>query len=301
VQFYRHSGRGGTWGVPLATASGIVAALVLAFAYVYVINWIPFIYVAFLATAAFGFGVGAATAWGAKTGKMRNMMTATLVGGLAGLFALYFAWAFDPMVRFRQQFAAPFWDVELIWQYMKAGYADGFWSIGGNGGAVTGLFLAAVWIAEAALIVGISALAVKFLLGEQPFCEETNQWTKSEKGVARLSLVNDEQVEAKLQQLLAGDVSSLKTFYRADKSADHLQLDVAVCDDCPTCNFLTVKAVRHVTNRKGEVTKQETKLLVNLQVTKEELATIRSAGIDWPMESLEDNGGLAESQLDGKS
>lgn len=297
MQFYRHSGRGGTWGVPLATASGIVAAAVLAFAYVYIINWIPFIYVAFLATAALGFGVGAAAAWGAKTGKMRNMTIATLVGGLAGLIALYFAWAFDPMVRFPQQFRAPFWDLELIGRYMKAGYVDGFWSIGGNGGAVTGPFLAAVWIIEAALIIGISSFSVSRILGEQPFCEETNQWIKAEKGVARLSLENDEQVDTKVQRLLAGDISSLNEFYRAPSNADHLQLDVAACDDCPTCNFLTVRAIRHVTNQKNEVTKQATKLLVNVQVTKEELDAIRSAGIDWPTESLESENAEGTSRV----
>jgi hypothetical protein len=284
--------------VPLAAASGIGAAIVLALVYVYVVNWIPFIYVTFLATAAFGFGVGAAAAWGAKAGKMRNMTIATLVGGLAGLIAIYFAWAFDPMARFPQQFGTPFWDMELIWEYVKAGYADGFWSIGGNGGAVTGPFLAAVWIVEAVLIVGISCWVVSHLLGEQPFCEETNQWIKIENGVARLSLENDEQIEAKLQRLLAGDVNSLTQFYHADGSSHHLQLDVAACDDCPTCNFLTVKQIVYATNKKGEVTKQETKLLVNLQVTKEELGTIRSAGIDRQGDLLEDSGVLAERRED---
>jgi hypothetical protein len=288
VKFYQHSGRGGTWGVPLASASGVLAALVLAIVYVYVINWIPFIYVSFLATAAFGFGVGAAAAWGAKAGKMRNMTIATVVGGLAGLIAVCFAWAFDPMARFPQHVDAPFWKTEMIWEYMKAAYDEGFWSLGRNGGAVTGPFLAAVWIAEAAMIAGISGFTVSHLLGNQPFCEETNQWTKSEKNVAHLSLVDDEQVDAKLQRLLAGEIDALNHFYRADGSESALlQLDVATCAECPTCKFLSVQMVQHVVNKKGEVTKKETKLLVNLQVTPADLDTIRSAGIDRPVEPPE--------------
>jgi hypothetical protein len=254
----------------------------LALAYVYIVNWIPFIYVAFLATAGFGFGIGAAVAWGAKVGKMRNMSIAKVVGGLTALIAIYFAWAFDPMARFPQQIDMPFWDMEMIWEYMKAGYADGFWSIGGNGGEVTGPFLAIVWIAEAGLVVGIASWAVGHLLGEQPFCEETNQWTKVEKGVARLSLENDDEVESKVQQLMSGDIDSLKRFYRTDINSNHLQLDVATCDECPTCKYVTVRMIVFVANNKGEVTKQETKLLVNLQVTEDQFNAIRSAGCDRP-------------------
>jgi hypothetical protein len=285
MRFYEHSGRGGTWGVPLAAICGMVAAGVLALAYVYVLNWIPFIYVSFLATAGFGFGVGAAVACGAKIGKLRNMTLAMALGGLVGLIAVYFAWAFDPKARFPQEVVGPFWSLDAIFAYMKFGYEEGFWSIGrGGGAAVTGPFLAAVWIAEAGLIIGISAWAVKLMLGEQPFCEETNQWTKTEKGVARLSLENDEQIQDKLQQLLAGNIPALNEFFRTGANSNHLQLDVATCADCPTCKFLTVRMIQYAVNKKGEVEKQESKLLVNMYVTPTELELIRTAGVDRPAE-----------------
>ena len=52
MKFYEHSGRGGTWGVPLAAVTrDLGRRCVLAVVYVYVLNWIPFIYVSFLATA----------------------------------------------------------------------------------------------------------------------------------------------------------------------------------------------------------------------------------------------------------
>jgi hypothetical protein len=281
MKFYEHSGRGGTWGVPMAAVTGILAALVLAVVYVYVLNWIPLIYVSFLATGAFGFAVGAAVGWGAKVGKLRNMTIAVMLGVLVGAIAMYFAWAIDPMARF-PQLGRPLWDLESIWQYMQAGYAEGFWSIGRNGTAVTGLFLAAVWVIEAVLVIGLAVIGVNTLLGEQPFCEETNQWTKTQKAVSRLSLEHDEQVEGKFRRLLDGDIRAVSEFFSTDVNANHLQLDLATCEECPTCKFLTVRMIEFETNKKGEIVKKETKLLGNLQISEEELAIVRAGGTIRP-------------------
>jgi hypothetical protein len=281
MKFYEHSGRGGTWGVPLAAVIGVIAALVLAVAYVYILNWIPLIYVSFLATGAFGFAVGAAVGWGAKIGKLRNMTIAVALGVLVGAIAMYFAWAIDPFARF-PQLGRPLWDLESIWKYMKLGYEEGFWSIGRNGDAVTGPFLAVVWVLESILVIGLSVVGVNALLGEQPFCEETNQWTRTQKAVSRLSLENDAQVEGKFRRLMDGDLRAVSEFFSTDVNAHHLQLDVATCDECPTCKFLTVRMIEYETTNKGEIKKKETKLLTNLQITEEELAIVRAGGTIRP-------------------
>jgi hypothetical protein len=284
MQVYRHSGRCGLWGVPAASVAGVAAALVLGVVYAYGTNWIPFIYLNFLLTLGFGFAVGAAVVWGAKAGKIRNMPVATMVGGTVGVLAVYFAWVFDPMARV-DVIGRPMWDVQFLWAYMKFGYANGFWAMGHNGDPVKGLMLASVWAGEATMIIGAAALTVRGLLGTQPFCEETNQWTTTAKNVARLSLVGDENVEAKLQRLLEGDVDALGEFYRAGEGDPAvLQLDLATCRDCPTCNYLTIRSVRSVVNKKGEVSKQEQELLVNLQVAPEDVAKIHAAGVDRPVE-----------------
>lgn len=283
MEFYEHSGRCGPVGVPIAAAAGILAGAVVGLAYVYIINWIPFIYVAFLATLGFGFLVGAAVAWGARLGKIRNMAVSTALGAMFGLLAVYFAWAFDPMARV-EDVDHPFWQLEHIWQYMQFGYANGFWGIGQNGAAVTGPLLAGVWGIEAAMIIGICVVAVRTLLGERPFCEETNQWITTTQNVARLSLVGDDHIEEKLKRLLDGDLSSLAEFYRAGpEDPAVLQFDLATCPDCPTCNYLTVKSIQTVINKKGEATNEETKLLVNVRITPEQVATVRAAGIDRPL------------------
>lgn len=287
MKFYEHSGRGGTWGVPMAAVTGVVAALVLAAVYVYVLNWIPFIYVSFLATGAFGFAVGAAVGWGAKIGKLRNMMIAIALGVLVGAIAMYFAWAIDPLARF-PQIGGPLWELEAIWRYMQAGYEEGFWTIGRNGSAVTGPLLALVWVIEAAVVIGLAVVGVNVLLGEQPFCEETNQWTKTQKAVSRLSLENDDAVEGKFRRLMYGDVRAVSDFFSTNPNANHLQLDVATCAECPTCKFLTVRMIEFETNKKGEIVKKESKLLVNLQITEDELAIVRAGGTIRPAQETDE-------------
>lgn len=279
MQFYQHSGRCGFWGVPIAAACGILASLVLGIAYVYLVNWIPLVYVSFLATLAYGFAIGMAVVLGARVGKIRNALVATLVGGLVGLVAVYTAWVYDPVARL-PGINGPVWRVETLWEYMKFGYEHGFWTIGRNGQAVTGVFLAAVWVAEAAIIVGVAGATVHACVGHLPFCEETNQWTKAEKKVAQLSLVHDEDAEAKLKRLVEGDLTALAELTRAiGDEPSLLQLDLATCPDCPTCNYLTMKIVQSVTNKKGEVSKQEVKLLEHLQVAPEDVPAIRAAGV----------------------
>ena len=285
MQFYQHSGRCGVWGVPMASGVGLLAGLVLALVYVYVISWIPILYVSFLATAGFGAAIGAAVAYGARWGRMRNTLIATMVAGLTALVAMYFAWAFDPIARFNE--TRPLWKPELIWEYMTFGFENGFWSIGRNGNPVTGFFLVAVWIAEAGIVIGVACTTLVAMIGSQPYCEETDQWTNSEKNLAALSLVNDDQAEAKLGRLMQGDLQSLREFYRSEGDEPaKLELDLATCPDCPTCNYLTVRMIRQTVNKKNEVTKEESKILVNLQIDPEEVSLVREAGIERPAESF---------------
>ena len=266
----------------MSAAAGVAAALVLGAVYAYGTNWIPFIYLNFLLTIGFGLAVAAAVEWGARVGKMRNTAVATMVAAVVGLIAVYFAWVFDPMARV-DIVDRPIWDLQVLWQYMKLGFQNGFWGIGENGPPVTGWMLVGVWATEAIVIVTVVVLVVRRMLGNRPFCEETNQWTKSEKGVALLSLVGDVDIDAKLSRLVQGELDALSEFYRgAAAEPATLRLDLATCPGCPTCNFLTAKLVRLVENKRGKTTPQEQTLWQNLQIAPEDVAKVRSAGVERP-------------------
>ena len=88
--------------------------------------------------------------------------------------------------------------------------------------------------------------------------------------------------EGKFQQLLDGDIRAVNEFFSTDVNANHLQLDVATCEECPTCKFLTVRMIEFETNKKGEIVKKETKLLGNLQISEEELTIVRAGGTIRP-------------------
>jgi hypothetical protein len=47
--------------------------------------------------------------------------------------------------------------------------------------------------------------------------------------------------------------------------------------------------IQTVVNKKGEATKQESKLLVNLRIRPEDLEAVRTAGIDRPPPAGEDS------------
>ena len=273
-------------GVPMAAAAGAVAALVLGAAYTFATNWVPFVYLNCLLTLGSGALVGVAVTWGARMGKIRNMPIALAVGGAAGVLAVYFAWVFDPMARF-SDINQPIWDVQILWEYMKLGYEKGFWSIGHSGGAVTGVVLAGVWVVEAGLIIAASVFLVHALLRDKPFCEEMEQWTTTEHDAVQLSLVDDDAVDAKLQRLVHGDLDVLGEFYLGeDDDMAVLCLDLTTSPGCSVCNFLTVRCVRTVMNKKGKPSKSVDALLTNLQLTPEEVAMVRAAGVPRWAEAL---------------
>ena len=92
--YYRHSGHTPVASLLLAGALGIVAGVVLAVVYAYLIEVVPFIKLRFLATMGFGAGVGALTAAIAKAGKVRSTAVVLALVGVVTLVAYYFAWVF---------------------------------------------------------------------------------------------------------------------------------------------------------------------------------------------------------------
>jgi hypothetical protein len=281
MQFYSHSGKLGKRGVLWALVSGLVVGLVLCRYYVRALCWMPVVYLNPFITIAYGSAVGAATAIGAKLGHLRNLSVALLLGVLTGLAALYFAWAYDPLARIGV-FEEPVWDSDTLWAYMKLLYAHGSGWLWPGGPTISGVPLVAVWLVEAAVIVGLSAQIAHRWLIDQPYCEESERWMKREKNVARLALDDgsaDNGVDAKLQRLSEGDLSVLAELPRATgKEAAQLQLDLASIEECSFCQFLTVTLIEQVASEHGRVRTQKRRLLDKLHVMEEELPLIREAG-----------------------
>jgi hypothetical protein len=286
MNVYKHSGSVGALAPVYVTALGLVTAGVLGVVYAYVINWIPFIYVTFLATLALGFGMGIAVGFAAKLGKVRNSIATVLFGFVFGAIALYVAWAFDPMVRF-DDVNHVFWNPADLQEYIAWGYDNGFWTIGRGGaqaGNVSGIFLALVWILEAGIIVGLAAMMAPGLINSQPFCELSGEWATKEEDVARLEFPED---DALLDRLLGGEVDAIGELCRADPAlAAYMRLDLSLCPQCADSNWLTINAVVHGVDKDGKKTTEVTALVTNLEITEQQVATVRAGGREHTPEEI---------------
>ena len=84
---YKPSGKFGAMLIPLVLL-GVVIAVAAAYAYHLILEWIPLIYVNFLATLFFGIGLGMFGAWIVTISHTRNRMIAIGLGILLALSAL---------------------------------------------------------------------------------------------------------------------------------------------------------------------------------------------------------------------
>src|SRR5262245_30482237 len=154
-QVYRHSGKFGPRGPVLALGVAVLAGFPLGYAYSYLINWIPFIYLNFLLTAGYGFLFGFLTGLMVKIGKVRNTLVACQCGLLAGVFGWYFAWN-GHVHALSKGGPALFLPGEIL-RAMQYLYQNGSWGLS-SGGNVTGIPLAIVWAVEAVVMIGLSTM-----------------------------------------------------------------------------------------------------------------------------------------------
>jgi hypothetical protein len=289
---YEHSGKTPITGLTLAALCGIGTAVVLGVAYSYAVVFIPIVYLNVLLTACFGGAIGAAVSWAAKFGHVRSRLLPTVVGLLCGLVGLYVAWGADFLARIGMPNDGDFliaFRPDVLKAYIRFFYENGFWGIGhGVGGnnnnqqMVSGIFLAAVWLGEAAIILGAATLVPWHQLHNSVYCEHCERWVKSIKGVQTLSLGAPDSA---LARITAGDLAPFETWPRA-KSADQgfIRLNLDCCNDCSKSNYLSVERVITQFDKKGKATQVATVLVNRLAIDAADVARVRQAGQPAPVE-----------------
>lgn len=248
---YHHSGRIGPLGIPLMLIGGTITAVVLGMIYAYGLAWIPLIYAAFLLTAGLGAGIGFAVGICGKWGKVRSPMMIGFFGLLAGVIGLTAGWSFDMMAKFPEVINGPLLTPTALQAWIEYSYTEGTWGIGRAGNAVTGNFLAAIWVIEAVVILGLSFYVAYIITASTPFCEQCMAWTTTVKGYARLFPPEDD--DSALDQLCGGDVNTISQFTKAPHSAGaYLRLDVTECPDCDQCNCMSVALAEVTQDKNGD-------------------------------------------------
>lgn len=256
---YKHSGRFDLSNLVAIPLVAVAAAIPLGFAYAYLDKWIPFIYLRVLVTVGYGIVFGMMGTWLLKRGRVRNNIVALLGGAFIGLVALYFQW--NGYVHTLAKGAPPFLFPDSIWQIMQLLLKDGTWSIRGSGN-VTGVMLALVWIVEAGIIVGFSALAPFGTISSTPYCETTRCWLDEERKINTLEAFTDPAQIAALKRDDLGPLLQAKP--RLPDSKTFARITLKHSPQCKIFHTLRLDNITTEIDKEGKVNETATQLLRDL-------------------------------------
>lgn len=280
METYRHSGVISPAGVLMAATVGIPSAIVLGALYSCFMVYSPFVRLNVLLAFVLGAGIGYSVGWSAKVGKIRNPFVATAYGVTVGLIGLYVAWGTDYVVRvFLPEGYTDYWmaySPTELWDYIQWFYENGMWSAGRGGKPVTGVELGCIWLSEAAMIVGTSALYARRFALNKPFCEYCKCWTVAKPGQRALRVRG---MDDYLRRLFDGDLTALKSFHLAENDDLVMKLDLATCPNCDKSNYLTIQKVMIAPDKEGNPTETATPIVQNMLISSEFVPLVQTAGI----------------------
>lgn len=273
---YRHSGVMPIAGVLRGILVGGVAAIGLGALYALAVHYIPIVYVSILATLCCGGGIGWAVGASARSGKIRNTLGVGLLGFVCGTTGLYVAWGTTALALTRFQLGSAAFHPRTIAAIVEFLFENGSWGLNQNGGAVTGIPLAIVWLVEAGIVLVAASKVAIGQIAQLPFCEACAAWTVPEKSVRVLSA---DGTEPPWSRVLDGQLIALNEFPVAtgDESAT-VHLDLASCPSCEQSHFLTARQVTATADAKGNVKITEKPLATNLIIPPLEAQFVRLCG-----------------------
>ncbi|HKD37572.1 MAG TPA: hypothetical protein VKB78_12255 [Pirellulales bacterium] len=281
---YIHSGKAPLTGLMMAMLTGLATAVVLGVAYAFAVVYIPIVYLNMLLTMGFGAAIGGAVGYTAKLGHVRSRLMPSMVAAVCGLVGLYIAWGADALARVGVPVGGDVFDAfrpELLSAYMKFFYENGFWAIGhgvgnNNQQMVSGIALAAVWLAEAGIIVGVAAFVSWVTLGHAVYCEHCEKWARSQKNVQRLTIG---MPDTAIAQIAAGDLSLLDAWPRANPADQFfVRLNLDFCDGCENSNYLTMERVVTQIDKKGNPKQVVTAIVKRMPIDVADVPRVRAAG-----------------------
>lgn len=305
---------------------GIGLAIALAFAYQFLLEWIPLIYVNFLLTWGMGVAMGLVGVWVVKTGASRNVMIAASMGLIISLAAVsakfYFQYSAvlametenemkvrgageDQYKEIRQEIAAQL----DFWTYMKIRTDIGF-TIGRGGGGMPlkGIFVYAIWLIEFAVIAWFGIRMPSSAAG-LPYSEKLSAWANEEEAVMTLPVTDPEMVARiksaqSVDDLLnipipKTDVSKQFAIYRVNSIPGQDMEDA----------YLSVDLVSYTTNSNGETetttdplvrhailsSKNRYQLVENASLLQEAMAAYRES-IEMEQQAADESGGMENGE-----
>ncbi|MCB2406956.1 hypothetical protein [Hymenobacter lucidus] len=280
--YYKPSGRITVGGILGFVVVGLVAAVVLAFAYVYATWYIPFIYINVLLTLGFGAVLGYVLNRMTTVGKLRNP---ALVGWLAlaiGLWAWYVQWAVYLTLlngageteyagrRFSithtsfelDTFLGIIARPDLVLSMLPRIAEDGMWSIFTV--KVSGFVLYLVWFAELVILLAFPWIVSHSEAGA-PFSERAGQW--AEKLTFPQPAAAFPDTEATKAALEAARWDHLQPLTGEETTNPYGRLILHTAPNDEDCCYLSLENVTIEVDDKGKSSEKTVDVLQYLQVS----------------------------------
>ncbi|MDR0564795.1 MAG: hypothetical protein LBG78_07675 [Azoarcus sp.] len=272
--YYQPSGKTTLSGLVTLLIGGIAAIWILGIAYTYAVGFIPFIYINFIVTGAFGILAGISFSLFVKKGNLRAPGKVTLLTAIATLIGLYLHWAFFCAYLLHRASDIPLWEAYQSYLFSPSKIIDtakylldnGHFSIGrrGRNTPVTGGFLALIWLVEALIILGGSLLLPR-VKSQEPYSENLNRWADAEELPGRMSHFED--VVATKNALEAGNITPLLNTEPTDEKASHSKIVLYSAEGDSNCYFLSLKNVTVKINKKGKEESSTDTVVEYLRIT----------------------------------
>ncbi len=232
----------------------------LAYGYAFVINLNPFIYVNFLVTIAYVFLAMLFISLVNNLGKNRNYIVSIIIATAISLFGLSVVWvSYISFVFDRSLLTAlnEFWHGIDILSGQSLSIGRSFRRSTEFSGGVLYFF----WIIEA-LVLLIGPILMVLMGGKdaEVFCEDCGKWTETRNTL--LKSTNQNFTKEKIEDLVNQNRLNvlLELTDAISGIGNYLKIELAGCNNCEKCYYITVDYIRNIKNDKGENEETEKKL-----------------------------------------
>ncbi|MDR2588501.1 MAG: hypothetical protein LBC67_03655 [Spirochaetales bacterium] len=204
LEYYKPSGTAPLAGAAAALAAGLAAGCVLAAVYAFVNHHDPLVYLNILLTCGFGIALGFIVSRCIKFFRIRSVSAACVIAGAVFAAAYYVHWFFyvgtvivDFSGNFSSYDALSVFEIALsliespedCFAIARDLNESGVWSI--NNIDVRGLFLAAIWLAEAGVLCFFTLKAPRKQAME-PYSEREGKWMDARSLPVKAAFIADE-------------------------------------------------------------------------------------------------------------
>ena len=280
--YYKPSKKTNSLGLLVLLLITVIAGSAISILYLFLVQKIPSIKLSVLLTLVLGGVMGALGAMICSVFKIRNRTLAIAVSVIGILIYTYVKWAAFVSYAYEGSFTTILPELLLnpidMLDRIKLINEVGTWSFGRDGEAVTGIFLAIIWILEFVIYAGLHL----YVLGDKandPFIEKDNKWSK--KFDAKF-IFRDFDVEAN-RASIENDPGFLLTYLEAPgniPNTGHVEAEFYHSSDFSE-NYLNVNRI--VINDPSKNNRDEKKIIKRLAVSKDFVSNLLTQnGMSFP-------------------